>query len=98
MQILTNENYKEIISKGKVIVDFWATWCGPCKMFKAAYEDLAAKEEYKDYVFCEADVDVCNVFAEELGISNVPTFVVFEDGKEVIRGNYNTLFEHLKGK
>lgn len=93
MKILTNENYKEVIKEGKVIVDFWATWCGPCRMAKPKFETL--EESHKDYKFCEANVDECNQFADEMKISNVPTFIIFEDGKEVKRGGINLLSDYL---
>ena len=95
MVILTNENYKEEVLdyKGKVIVDFYATWCGPCKMIKPKFESM--ESEYKDFKFCEADVDACDEFSEKLNIINVPFFVVFEDGKIITSGKFDRLIEFL---
>ncbi|MCM1260624.1 MAG: thioredoxin family protein [Staphylococcus sp.] len=95
MKILTNENYKEEVLdyKGKVAVDFYATWCGPCKMIKPQFESM--EEEYKDFKFCEADVDVCSNFAEEMKISNVPTFIVFENGKVIEHGGIDKFIDFM---
>lgn len=93
MIILTNENYKdEVLNyKGKVVVDFWATWCGPCKMAKPMFE--AKEKEIDNIKFCEANIDEATDFTSEMKISNVPTFVMFEDGKEIWRGGINKLQE-----
>ena len=93
MVILTNENYKdEVLNyKGKVVIDFWATWCGPCKMAKPMFE--AKEKEIDNIKFCEANIDEATVFTGEMKISNVPTFVMFENGKEIWRGGINKLQE-----
>lgn len=93
MVILTNENYKdEVLNyKGKVAIDFWATWCGPCKMAKPMFE--VKEKEIDNIKFCEANIDEATDFANEMKISNVPTFVMFEDGKEIWRGGINKLQE-----
>lgn len=93
MVILTNENYKdEVLNyKGKVVIDFWATWCGPCKMAKPMFE---VKEKETDNIkFCEANIDEATDFVNKMKISNVPMFVMFEDGKEIWRGGINKLQE-----
>lgn len=93
MVILTNENYKdEVLNyKGKVVIDFWATWCGPCKMAKPMFE---TKEKETDNIkFCEANIDEAADFTNEMKIFNVPTFVMFECGKEIWRGGINKLQE-----
>ena len=93
MVILTNENYKdEVLNyKGKVVIDFWATWCGPCKMAKPMFE--AKEKEINNIKFCEANIDEATDFTSEMKISNVPTFGMFENGKEIWRGGINKLQE-----
>ena len=62
------------------IVDFYATWCGPCKMFGPVFED-ASKEN--DFNFIKLDVDKYSDIAREYGIMSIPTIILFENGKEV---------------
>ena len=93
MVILTNENYKdEVLSyKGRVVIYFWTTWCGPCKMAKPMFE--AKEKEIDNVKFCEANINKATDFTREMKISNVPTFVMFENGKEIWRGGINKLQE-----
>lgn len=95
MKLLTNDNYKEEVLnyKGRVVVDFYANWCGPCKMIKPKFESM--EKEYPDFKFCEADVDTCTEFANELKIGNVPFFVVFEEGRIIGSGNIDRLIDFL---
>ena len=69
MVILTNENYKdEVLNyKGKVVIDFWAAWCGPCKMAKPMFE--AKEKEIDNVKFCEANIDEATDFTNEMKIS-----------------------------
>ena len=78
---LKGENFeKEIGSKkGKVMVDCYATWCGPCKMLSPIID--AVSEEMKDYKFYKLDVDENEEFDKEYGIMAMPTLLVFKDGK-----------------
>lgn len=84
---LNQQNFDEITSKGVVLVDFWATWCGPCKMMAPNVEEIAT--EYKGKVtFGKVDVDECQELATRFGIMSIPTLIVFKDGekKEVLVG------------
>ena len=75
---------KEVLkSEKKVLVDFNATWCGPCKMMGPIIEELS--EEMKDIKFVSVDVDDEDELAETYGVSSIPCLVLFEDGKEVSR-------------
>ena len=78
---LEKDNFKELIgNEKKVLVDFFANWCGPCKMLGPVLE------EYKsDMKVIKVDVDLFNELAREYAIMSIPTLVIIEDGKEVKR-------------
>ena len=78
---ITNSNYKEVLAEGKpVVIDFWAPWCGPCKMVGPIIEELA--EEYKDRVIIgKCDVDENDDVSAEYGIRNIPTVLFFKNGE-----------------
>ena len=85
-EILTSENFKEKVveAKGTVLVDFFATWCGPCKMIAPAVEQLATEYEGKAAVY-KVDVDEAQDIGMEYKIMSIPTLVVFKDGQEAER-------------
>jgi len=79
----TDENIKDIINSGKpVVVDFWAEWCGPCRMVGPIVEELAAEYDGK-VVIGKMDVDNNVDTPTEYGIRNIPTVLFFKDGKVV---------------
>ena len=83
---ITQENFaKEVLESDKpVLVDFWAPWCMPCKIIAPAVEKLA--EELKGTVkVSKSNVDEAPGIATELSVLNIPTLVLFKDGKEVSR-------------
>lgn len=83
--IMEKEEFESIINSKKVsIVDFSATWCGPCRMMVPIVEDLSEKYKGK-YYFYSIDIDSSEELSIENKISVVPTFVVFKDGKELGR-------------
>lgn len=82
---ITNQNFESLLSQGKpVIVDFWATWCGPCKRLGPIIEEIAAEYEGKAIVG-KCDIEENDELTDKFGIMNVPTVVILKDGKEVDR-------------
>ena len=79
-----NFNEEVLNNKGITIVDFWAPWCGPCKMFGPIFESV--KDNHSDIKFCKLNVDedVDNV-SKDFGIMSIPTIVAFKNGKEIKR-------------
>lgn len=76
LKYLENEDFKDIINQDKVLVDFYAKWCGPCKMLGPVLERLG-----NDYEILKVDVDEHFEIAKEYGIMSVPTLIVFKNGK-----------------
>ena len=77
---ITDNNIKEILAKGTpVVIDFWAPWCGPCKMVGPIIDELA--KEYEGRVIMgKCDVDENSYLPAEFGIRNIPTVLFFKDG------------------
>ena len=75
--------FNEKISQGRVLVDFFATWCGPCKMLAPILEDVDAKGEAGDLLIVKVDVDEASDIAIRFGIQSIPTLILFENGKAV---------------
>ncbi|MFT3752718.1 MAG: thioredoxin [Paludibacter sp.] len=79
----TDDNIKEIINSGKpVVIDFWAEWCGPCRMVGPVVEELAKEYDGK-VVVGKMDVDNNVDTPNEYGIRNIPTILFFKDGQLV---------------
>jgi thioredoxin 1 len=77
------ENADEIPMKGSVVIDFFATWCGPCKKIAPAFEQLATV--YPSIVFLKVDVDELAELVDKYSIQAMPTFVFLKDGVVVKR-------------
>ena len=81
---LNDTNFKETIANGVTLVDFFATWCGPCKMLSPTIEDIAAESD-GSFGVCKVDIDEAPDIAMSFGIMSVPTLIVFKNGAEAAR-------------
>ena len=74
-------NFNELINNGKILVDFFATWCGPCKMLSPVLEEIAS--DRSDTKIIKVDVDECSNIAKEFGVMSIPTLILIDNGKIV---------------
>lgn len=78
VNVKSDEFEKLILESSIVLVDFWAEWCGPCRMFGPIFE--AASEKYPDIVFAKVDTEAEREIAAAAGISSIPTLMAFREG------------------
>lgn len=76
-----NENFDDLKRDGVVLVDFYADWCGPCKMVSPILEEIA--DERNDFKIIKVNVDKANDLAAKYGVMSIPTMIVFKNGVEV---------------
>lgn len=95
---LTNENFdSSVLSADKpVIVDFWAPWCGPCKVMSPIVEELAS--EVEDVIVGKVNVDENSEIAQKYNILSIPTFIVFKGGQVVEQFSGSMSKEQLRAK
>jgi len=94
VQEINSSDFKEKISKGKVLIDNYANWCGPCRQLAPILEE--ASNEIKDIKFYKLDVDKNKDIAQQYEIRGIPTLILFNNGKEVKRITGVTSKEDLK--
>ena len=82
IQKITSQNYEQLVVNATcpVLLDFWATWCGPCKMIAPVIDEIA--EERADILVGKIDVDQERELAIRFGITSIPTLVVMENGQK----------------
>ena len=81
MEIISEKNFEEKVGKGVVLVDFFANWCGPCRMMGPILEEV--KEELGDKVeIFKIDVDEDNKLARKFAVMSIPSMFIFVDGQE----------------
>ncbi len=83
---LDNNNFESIINGNKpVLVDFFATWCGPCQMMLPVIHEIAKEQAGKDFLVATLDIDDNAEIAAKYDVMSIPTFIIFKDGKEISR-------------
>ncbi|MBQ6473102.1 MAG: thioredoxin [Victivallales bacterium] len=77
---LNESSFDKFISGDKVLVDFWATWCGPCRAQGEILEELAARPDFSTPI-AKVDVDDAQALAARYGIMSIPTIIIFQNGQ-----------------
>ena len=76
---IMEEEFKDKVSTGKVLVDCYAEWCGPCKMLSPIIDEVASEND--TYSFYKLNVDECDEVTREYGVMSIPTLLIFENGE-----------------
>jgi thioredoxin 1 len=98
IKILNSDTYADAVASGAVVVDFYADWCGPCKMMAPVFAETAAEYEGK-VVFAKLNIDDNRQIASDNRVMSIPTLIFFKDGevKDRVSGSIdkNTLKSHV---
>ncbi|HCC06869.1 MAG TPA: thioredoxin [Clostridiales bacterium] len=81
VKVLDSTNFDSAINTGVTIVDFYADWCGPCKMMGPVMENIS--DEVENVSVCKVNVDKANDIAAKYNVMSIPTFIIFKDGNQV---------------
>ncbi len=81
IKYLTDDNFESTISQGVTLVDFYADWCGPCRMINPILDELASEMEGK-VTIAKLDIDAHQKTTAQFGVTSIPTVIVFKEGKE----------------
>lgn len=83
MEHATHSNFEELTKEGLVLVDFYADWCGPCKMLGPVLEEISAADPETKIV--KVNVDQEPLLAQSFGVQSIPTLILFKDGKQIAK-------------
>lgn len=84
VKIVNDSNFQDAVKSGVTLVDFFAEWCGPCRMIAPLLEEIADEMKGKASIV-KLDVDQSGETTEKFGVTNMPTLIVLKDGEEVTR-------------
>lgn len=84
LKYLNDENFQEEVSKGVTLVDFYADWCGPCRMIAPLVDELATEMNGQAKI-AKLDIEQAQKVTSSFGVTSIPTIIIFKDGKEMKR-------------